>query len=345
MSLIAAGETRAAPSVAMVVPCYRVAAHVLDVIAAAPDMVSLIICVDDCCPEGSGDLVERETQDPRVVVVRHDQNRGVGAAMMTGYLEARRRGARIAVKIDGDGQMPPALIPQFVRPIMEGRADYTKGNRFFFPDNLRGMPLGRVIANAGVSFLAKLSTGYWDSFDPTNGYTALHLGVLERLRPERVSQRYFFESDLLYRLNVNRCVVRDIPMAAVYGDEISNLRLWRNLPVFVWGNLRNFVKRIVYSYFLRDFQIASLCFLLGPPLILLGAIFGAVKWWISIESGEPATAGEVMIGAMSIITGLQLALTAFSHDFSNVPRYPLHRLLEDVGDEASQRDAEALAPR
>ena len=314
-------------SIAVVIPCYRVKGHVLDVIARVPQTVDRIYCVDDACPDGSGRLIQEQSHDPRVSVLFHEKNRGVGGATKTGYLAARADRCDIAVKIDGDGQMNPELIPAFVRPIVAGRCDYTKGNRFFRIEDVRNMPSIRLVGNAVLSFLSKLSTGYWRLFDPTNGFTAIHLSLLDVLPLEKIAERYFFETDLLFRLNIARCVVHDVPMSSVYADERSNLSIRRVALPFVWGHARNLTKRIFYEYFLRDFHLASVEFILGPLLLLSGAIFGAEHWWLSSMSGTAATPGTVMIPALMIIIGMQLLLAALAFDISNEPDHALYPTL------------------
>jgi len=315
---------------AVVIPCYRVCDHILQVLERVPEDVSHIFCIDDGCPDGSGRLVEDKCTDPRVKVIFNEENKGVGGAVKAGYLAARAAGCDVAVKVDGDGQMDPQIIPAFLRPIAQGVCDYTKGNRFFRVEDVRAMPGGRLFGNAALSFLAKLSTGYWGIFDPTNGYTALHLSVLDLVSLDKVSDRYFFETDLLFRLNIARCAVRDVPIQAKYGDEISNLKMARVVLPFLAGHIRNYVKRIFYSYFLRDFHVASLEFLIGPPLFAAGLIFGGYNWWLSGQTGIPATAGTVMIGALMILSGLQLTLSAFSYDMGNVPKDAVHPLLVEM---------------
>ncbi len=235
--------------IAVVIPSYCVKAHVLDVIARIGPEVHLIYVVDDCCPEGSGQYVQERCMDPRVVVLVHEVNQGVGGAVMTGYERAIADGAAVIVKIDGDGQMDPALLPDFVEPILRGDADYTKGNRFFNLDEVRAMPAVRLFGNAALSFMAKLSTGYWNLFDPTNGYTAIHARVAAALPRAKIAKRYFFETDILFRLNTIQAVVFDIPMVAVYGAEKSNLRVSRVLPEFLARHFGNFGKRVFYGYF------------------------------------------------------------------------------------------------
>lgn len=311
-------------NIAVVIPSYRVTHHVLEVIARVPAMVDRIYVVDDCCPDQSGLHVEQNCADPRVTVVRNEQNMGVGGTVLRGYEAAIAAGVDIIVKIDGDGQMDPALIPAFVAPIMRGEADYTKGNRFFDLGNIRNMPAIRIFGNAVLSFMTKLSSGYWDIFDPTNGYTAIHADVARRLPMQRISHRYFFESDMLFRLNTLRAVVVDIPMDARYGDEVSNLRITHVVGDFLVKHLRNFCKRIFYNYFLRDLSLASLELVLGSFLLLLGTTFGIHHWLLSIDTGVQTTAGTVMLSALPVILGLQLLLGFIGHDIASIPRKPLH---------------------
>jgi glycosyltransferase involved in cell wall biosynthesis len=325
--LLAAGHlTDGVPAVAVVIPCYKVRDRVLDVIARVPPSVARIYCIDDACPEGTGRHVAQRATDARLRVLYHDRNLGVGGAVKTGYAAAIADGCTVAVKIDGDGQMDPQLVALFVAPILDGKADYTKGNRFFSPDDARGMPVIRLFGNAILSFFAKISTGYWNLMDPTNGYTALHLGLIDLLHLDKVSDRYFFETDLLFRLNIARCVVKDIPMRAVYDGAPSNLSVRRVFWSFLAGHLRNIGKRIVYNYYLRDFQVASIEFVLGPILVLSGTIYGLYRWWLSYATGVPATAGTVMLAALQIILGAQSLLSALSFDVRNVPTDPIHPL-------------------
>lgn len=311
--------------IAVVVPCYRVTRHVLAVLAGIGPEVSRIFAVDDCCPEGSGDFIERNVTDPRVRVLRHERNKGVGGAVVTGYRAAIEEGLDIVVKVDGDGQMDPALIPRFAAPVAAGEADYAKGNRFFSVTAVRGMPRVRLFGNAVLSFLTKLSSGYWSVFDPTNGYTAVHCRALAALDLSTLSERYFFETDMLIRLGEVRAVVVDVPMRAVYGDEVSGLKIRQILGEFLGKHLKAVLRRIVYQYFLRDFSFASLNLVIGLALFVFGTLFGAVEWWVSLRSGVPATTGTVMLAAMPIIAGLQMLLFFFSSDIASEPKRPLQQ--------------------
>ena len=312
------------PHIAVVIPCYRATDHVLTVLDSMPPQVTSIHVVDDGCPDGTGHHVMTSCTDPRVHVHFNESNLGVGGAVLRGYREALGMGARVIVKIDGDGQMDPALLPAFVAPILDGEADYTKGNRFFDLANIGRMPPLRIFGNAVLSFMSKLSSGYWDIFDPTNGYTAIHAEVAARLPAGRISQRYFFESDMLFRLNTLRAVVMDVPMDARYGSETSNLRISRIMGDFLVRHTRNFMKRIFYNYFLRDLSIASFELVCGALLMLSGFVYGAMKWSESAQTGEVAGAGTVMLAALPVILGLQFVLAFLNYDIASVPRRPIH---------------------
>lgn len=310
-------------TVAVVIPCYKVAAHILDVVGRIGPEVGLIVAVDDACPQGSGRLLQEQCTDPRLQVVLHETNRGVGGAVMTGYRQAIALGADVIVKLDGDGQMDPGLLPQFVAPVLAGEADYTKGNRFYDLRYISRMPKARLFGNAVLSFMSKISTGYWDIFDPTNGYTAISAKVAAMLPKDRISERYFFESDMLFRLGTFRAVVRDVPMDAEYGDEVSNLRIGKVLPEFLSKHTRNFAKRIFYNYFLRDVSVASIELVCGTLLLAFGVAYGGFHWWQSIATGQVAATGVIMLAAMPVLIGLQLLLAFLSYDIASVPRHAL----------------------
>ncbi|WP_427184288.1 glycosyltransferase family 2 protein [Bordetella bronchialis] len=315
------------PKVAVVIPAYKVRAHVLGVIADIGPEVDRIYVVDDACPEGSGDYVRANCTDLRVSVLRHGENRGVGGAVMSGYRAAIDDGYDVIVKVDGDGQMLPSLIPQFIAPILAGEADYTKGNRFFDLEALRAMPKVRLFGNAALSFLTKLSSGYWDVFDPTNGYTAIHRDVARHLPFHKISNRYFFETDLLFRLNTLRAAVVDIPMAARYEEEVSNLKISKVLFEFAGKHIRNFAKRIFYNYYLRDMSLASIELPIGCLSLAVGAYLGASRWLAALHSGIPTPTGTVVLSALGVILGVQFLLAFLAYDIASVPRRAMHPTL------------------
>ncbi|GAA0415485.1 glycosyltransferase family 2 protein [Massilia aurea] len=311
--------------IAVVIPSYRVTRHILGVIAGIGAEVSRIYVVDDKCPDGSGALVRSSCVDARVTVIEHEQNQGVGGAVMTGYRAAIADGMSIIVKVDGDGQMDARLIPLFVTPILRGEADYTKGNRFFDLEQIGAMPPMRLFGNAVLSLMTKLSSGYWDLFDPTNGFTAIHADAAKHLPFNKISRRYFFETDMLFRLNTLQAVVVDVPMDASYGDEVSNLKISKIVTEFMVKHVRNFGKRIFYNYYLRNMSLASIELPAGIILFVLGAVYGAVHWVSSAHAGVETPAGTVMLAAVPLLMGMQLILAFLANDIASVPKRPLHK--------------------
>lgn len=316
------------PKIAVIIPCYKVERHIAGVISSIPEIVDHIIIVDDACPENSGNKA-LEVADKRLILLENSENMGVGGAVVAGYKKALELGSDICIKIDGDGQMDTSLIPKIIQPIIEGRADYTKGNRFFFPKFLRVMPFGRMLANLVLSFVTKLSSGYWNVIDPTNGYTAIHRTALISLNLDKISKRYFFESDLLYHLNIRRAVVVDIPMKPIYGDEKSNLEFYKNALPFAKGNICNFVKRIIYTYFIHNFNIASFYLLFGLVFTVFGFSYGVYHWLESVELGRVASAGTVMLAGLPFIIGFQLLLNFIGYDIANTPKKPLQTSINE----------------
>lgn len=319
-SMIKQDFTLEQQKIAVVIPCYMVRAQICDVVSRVGAEVAMIFAIDDACPEKSGAHLSASCTDPRLEVICHEKNKGVGGAVMTGYRAALAAGADIVVKIDGDGQMDPALIAVIARPVIEGRADYAKGNRFYSVWNVRKMPRIRLFGNAALSFLTKLSSGYWSIFDPTNGYTAIHSEALRRLEFANIAQRYFFESDMLINLGNVRAVVADVPMEALYADEKSNLRVSQVFGQFLTKNLRELGKRIIYTYFMRDFSLASAQLLIGSLFLVFGAIFGGLNWYHSLSSGETASTGTVMLATLPVILGFQLLLSFLGFDMTNEPK-------------------------
>lgn len=205
---------------AIVIPAYKVSETIVDVINSIPDDVDEVIVVDDACPESSGRIAEGSGRK-NLLVLYHDNNQGVGGAVITGYKKALELGCDIIIKMDGDGQMDPAYIQSLIEPLINNKADYAKGNRFRDFNALKSMPKVRLFGNSTLSFLVKFSSGYWNVMDPTNGYTAIHRRALDRLNLEKMSKRFFFESDMLINLNIINAVVQDIPIPARYTGEKS----------------------------------------------------------------------------------------------------------------------------
>lgn len=305
------------PNICVVIPAFKVKEHILEVIGSIGPEVKNIVVIDDACPEMSGDYVELNVVDPRVKVLFNEHNLGVGGAVKVGYRHALKIGSHIVVKIDGDGQMDPSRITELIEPIISKQAEYTKGNRFFDIEAVRVMPKIRIFGNLGLSFMTKLSTGLWQIFDPNNGFTAISESMLKRLNFEKIDNRYFFESDMLFRLGLLNARVVDIHLPAIYGQEESNLIIKQVLFEFPIKHARNLFKRILYTYYLKDFNLASIELPLGILLSGFGLILGAYSWIQGKVTNTPTQTGTLVLIAMSILVGLQLILAFLSYDTNN----------------------------
>ena len=304
-------------NICVVIPAYKVKAQILEVVNGIGEEVDHIIVVDDACPEKSGEYLKANIKDSRVEVIQHSANLGVGGAVKTGYKRALELGYEIIVKVDGDGQMDTSRIIELIAPIDERKADYTKGNRFADVEAVIAMPKVRIIGNLGLSFLTKLSSGYWRVFDPNNGFTAIHGETLTKINLAKIDNRYFFESDMLFRLNLTNAKIRDISIPAIYNTEKSNLKISRVLFEFPYKHFRNFVKRIIYSYYLRDFNLASVELPLGLFLLTSGIGLGAIKWSQGISHQIPTQPGTLILISTSILAGIQFLLAFLNYDMAN----------------------------
>ncbi len=235
-------------SVAVVIPAYRCADRILDLLERIDESAFLIVVVDDCCPERTGDLVRRSVADSRVRVTSNSHNLGVGGATAVGFAEALEAGAEIIVKLDGDGQHFPECVNDLVRPIALGEADMVKGNRLFdLAVCLRRMPIWRLLANVTLSLVSKPATGYWDVVDPACGFFAVHRKIVGRLPWSRIDKGYFFETDLLFWLGTLGSRVAMVPMEPVYfeaGSSKRGARLWREAVPFALKSVRNVIRRL-----------------------------------------------------------------------------------------------------
>jgi dolichol-phosphate mannosyltransferase len=307
-----------------ILPAYNEARHIAGVIAKVPAWVERIVVVDDASTDDTAKVVAA-LSDPRIELVRKPKNQGVGGAMIDGYRRALELGGDIAVKIDADGQMDPRHMERLIAPIAAGKADYTKGFRFHDAETLRRMPKARILGNVGHSFLTKSASGYWNIFDPANGYTAIHRTALARLNLDRVQRDFFFETDMLVHLYLIGAVVRDVYLPTHYGDEKSHLSAWRTLVTFPWKLARALAGRVIWRYFISDYSAASLLLTVGGPLFLFGLVFGLVVWIHNSRLGIATPTGTIMLCVVPLILGFQMLLQALALDVGNVPKEPLQR--------------------
>jgi len=309
-------------------PAFNEAGHIADVIRRMPRVVDKIIVVDDHSSDGTAQAA-LNAGDSRLELIRNPKNLGVGGATIKAYHRALEDNADVVVKVDADGQMDPQAIAELIKPIIEGKADYTKGFRFHDRETLRTMPKVRLIGNMGLSYLVKMASGYWNIFDPINGFTAIHKDTLRLIDLNRMSQDYFFETDMLCNLYRVRAVVKDVRLPTHYGDEISKLSLLKTLVQFPGRLLRAYVQRIVWHYYIRDFSAFSLLFFVGGLLMLFGIGFGVTKWYLSAVRGVITSTGTVMISVVPLVLGFQMVLQAVLLDVHNVPQEPLQKYCTD----------------
>ena len=304
-------------TIAAVVPAYKEETQIKGVIDTMLPFVDHIVVVDDHSPDRTGE-VAREAGDPRVVVIRHDQNTGVGGAIATGHAHALELGADINVVMAGDGQMDPAYLPALLDPIIDDGYGFTKANRFFSVESFHGMPRHRMLGNIILSFFTKVASGYWHLFDPQNGYTAITRDVLLRLSLDRLAPRYEFENDLLINLNILGVRARDVDVPARYGDEVSEIRLPRVVPAISWLLFRGFWRRMMMKYVLRSFSPVALLFFSGLALTGFGV---AVGIWVLTQTIGPevATTGTVLLSVTPFLVGVQLLISALVLDIQESP--------------------------
>jgi dolichol-phosphate mannosyltransferase len=311
-------------NITVVIPAYHVERNIESVLRELPAYLRYIIVVDDASPDKTSELVKAMARrDKRIVLIRHEQNQGVGGAMITGFKKSLELGAQVIVKVDGDGQMDTAHLPALLTPLIEGKADYAKGNRFRDFGSLKQMPFVRRAGNLGLSFLTKAATGYWNCFDPTNGFFAIRAEALAQLPLDKIDQGYYFETSMLSYLYLRDAYVLDVPIPARYRGEISSMSIRRVLFEFPYKLTRTLWRRIVLKYFIYDFSMMSVYLLAGIPLLLFGLIFGITKWIHYAELGVAAPTGTVILPTLSVILAIQILLSAIEIDVNAAPRKPI----------------------
>ena len=292
-----------------------------------------IIAVDDCSSDGTLTLLRQlATQDARLLVISRESNGGVGAATVTGYRMALEVGATLIVKMDGDGQMDAAQLPRLLQPLVEGRADYAKGNRFQHVEDLVRMPRTRLLGNVALTLMTKVVSGYWHVFDAQNGFTAISREALESLPLDRLDPSYAFENSVLTLLNIEESPVADVPMPAIYGDEQSSMRVFAVVFTFPPRLCRMLLYRVLVKYLFYDVSPIAFYALFGIVLLAFGAGFGGYHWWQSIRTGIPAATGTIVVPLLTFLMGYFLELQAISLDIARSPRLREPKVEVDVSD-------------
>jgi len=269
--------------VAAVVPAYNEAKLIVKTIETMPDYVDFIVVVNDCSTDETSERA-RTSGDPRVRVIDHEKNTGVGGAILDGHVRAIELGADVNVVMAGDAQMDPAFLPDLLDPIADHGYEFTKANRFFSRNSFAGMPKTRMLGSIVLSFATKVASGYWNLFDPQNGYTATKTSALRRLNFNSIARGYQFENDLLIWLNIANARARDVPIPAVYGEEISTMKIHKVAPAIASLLFRGFWRRMFLKHVLASFSPIALLFFTGLGLITFGLAVGV---WVLVETLGP----------------------------------------------------------
>lgn len=309
--------------IAVIIPSYRVRKHIVKVIQDINSKVDIIIVVDDKCPEKSGELVSKyieETNKNNIEILYNSENLGVGGAVKRGYEYAIEKEMDIFIKIDGDGQMDTSYLEKLVYKLVKTNAGYVKGNRFNDFKALRNMPVSRLLGNSVLSFLVKVCSGYWNIMDPTNGFTAIERLALQKIDLDKISNDYFFETDMLVNLNIANVPVIDLSMPAIYGDETSSLSIFKTIRKFPRLLLSRFFKRLFLKYFVHNFNMFSMCIVSGTLLFILGVSFGSYHWIINSQKNIETPTGTIVLAVLPLILSFQLFINAISIDIKSSPK-------------------------
>lgn len=304
--------------IAIIIPAYKVESHIGKVVSSLPDYVDQIIVVDDCSPDKSAEAAAA-AKDPRLEIIRHEKNTGVGGAMKTGFKRALALGADIAVKMDGDNQMDPEYLPALLHPLAMKECDYIKGNRFSLLETNENMPWIRKLGNQALTFLNKVASGYWHVFDPQNGYLAIRADTLRKLKLDLIDDTYFFENSMLINLNVIEARVSDVYVPTRYATEQSSLKIGWVLRKFPAKLLRGFFFRIFYRYVYRDVSPIFIFLVFGSLFFVAGTLWGLIAWYRSYFWNEPAAIGTIALGLTPIILGFQMLMSSLIMDMQQSP--------------------------
>ena len=301
----------------MVVPAHNESLLIGRTIATLPDFVDHVIVIDD---KSSDDTAAKALAvgDPRLTLIRHEHNTGVGGAILDGHRRALELGADVSVVMAGDAQIDPAYLPSLLDPIAEEGVEFTKANRFFSRSSFAGMPKYRFLGSVVLSFMTKMASGYWHLFDPQNGYTAISRSALERIDLDKISLGYQFENDMLIHLNIADAWARDIPVPAVYGEEVSGMRMSKVVPQISSLLFKGFWRRVLLKYVLYSFSPVALFLFAGLFLFGFGSLFGVWVFWEAMSDQVPSAA-TVMAAAAPLLTGAHFLVNAMMLDIQESP--------------------------
>lgn len=301
-------------TIGIIVPAYNEELLIADTLQSIPEYVDKIYVVDDCSKDNTFEIIGKLSgTDPRIIGIRHEVNKGVGAAIATGYKRALEDDINIAGVMAGDNQMDGKRLSKLLDPIVEGKADYTKGNRLMSSEFRKGMSKWRILGNIVLTFLTKMASGYWNLMDPQNGYSAISRNALKDLDISSLYPRYGYCNDILVKLNVYGFMVMDIAMPSRYGKEKSKIRYINYIPKVSWLLFRDFLWRLKMKYILFSFHPLVLFYILGFILMPIGISGIIFSLYIKFILGESLFVRGVLSLLLTII-GMQFLFFAMLFD-------------------------------
>lgn len=308
--------------ITITIPAYNEEKLIGKVLEKIPPFIDNLIIVNDGSTDNTENAVlEWEKKDKRIIYIKNEKNLGVGGTITRGMNEAKKIKTDIALVMAGDDQCNPDYLKALIDPVVNNVCDYAKANRFYSREGLKGMPKHRVFGSIILTFMTRLASGYWTVFDTQNGYGAIGAKAFYELDYDKLSSAgYAYENELLLNLNILGMRVKDIPVPSIYGDEVSTIKLWKIIPLYMYFLTAGFFRRIYRKYILRGFHPIALFFLSGSFLFWWGVIFGILKWRDSSITGIPATTGTVMLAALPLLMGFEMILWGFVLDIQEEPK-------------------------
>jgi len=311
-------------SIGVVVPAYNEERLIEETVFSMPKFVDKIIVVEDRSTDNTFRILMelKEKLRGRLIIIRHNVNRGVGAAIIRGYEECLNQGIDIAVVMAGDAQMDPGDLPALIKPIANEKADYVKGNRLLTGQVKTIMPNLRYFGNSLLTILTKIASGYWNVMDPQCGYTAISKDILKKIPLRKIYQRYGFPNDILTKLNVYNARVVDVLVKPVYGREISGIKLRSYIPKVSYLLLKCFLWRLREKYLIRDFHPLFLFYTFGFGATFFGSLLALYILYLRLFRGNIASVASIILCALLLTVGFQTTFFAmwFDMEYNRFPQ-------------------------
>mgnify|MGYP001179860920 CR=1 FL=1 len=301
-------------TIGVVIPCFMGSSITIKIVREVLEFADHVVLVDDQCPNSTGEIIATKINNPKLHIIFNKINLGVGGSSKNGFAWLLDKDCDIILKVDADGQISASDIPRMCGPILRNECDSTKGNRFTNLDKILSMPKTRLIGNVALSFISKISTGYWELFDPTNGFVAFRSNVLRSINLRKTDDRFFFETDLLFRCSLKNICIKNVDIEPIYNNSYSSLNPIKEIPNFFFRHSKLIIKRVIYQYFILDFNPGSIEIVLSFILALFSFLFGIFCIYLSHITGNLTSAGTASLFSISVIVSIQLFLSFIYYD-------------------------------